>query len=97
MRYKYILFTFFSFFVLNSFAAININVSNVRFQQQNTEIYIYYDLYCDLLKEYKISLKLSDNSGMTFDITPKSLKGDVGKGIYPGQNKEIIWEFLMKK
>ena len=45
--------------------------------------------------EYEVSLRLSNDGGQTwYSIGPKSLSGDVGKGVKPGRDKWIIWDGL---
>lgn len=41
--------------------------------------------------ECKVRLVISDNAGKTFDLFPEAVKGDVGSGVLPGENKEILW------
>lgn len=41
--------------------------------------------------ETKVTLVISDNEGKSFDIFPEAVKGDVGSGVLPGDNKEILW------
>ncbi|PIU63790.1 MAG: hypothetical protein COS84_09260, partial [Armatimonadetes bacterium CG07_land_8_20_14_0_80_40_9] len=76
-------------------------IENVRFEQRGNLVYIFYDLIGDE-KEYKVSLRLSSDGGRSFpakdaagkDIILKSLSGDIGEGITPRRDKEIVWDAL---
>ncbi|PKN78289.1 MAG: transcriptional regulator [Candidatus Cloacimonetes bacterium HGW-Cloacimonetes-1] len=54
---------------------------------------IYYDLFDANGDNCEVTLKLSDNGGTSFAITPSPqfLSGDIGAGIAPGFGKYIIW------
>lgn len=41
---------------------------------------------------FTVAVQVSLDGGKTFDIKPVSLKGDVGKGVSPGESKKIEWE-----
>ena len=72
--------------------AQDVKVRNVTFIQMGKLIIIRYDLDGGLDKKYKVNLSLSDDYGVTFQIKPKALRGNVGKNITPGNGKKIIWE-----
>jgi len=72
--------------------AQDVKVRNVTFTQKDELIIIRYDLDGKLNKKYKVDLSLSDDYGVTFQIKPEALRGNVGKNITPGNGKEIIWE-----
>lgn len=81
------------FVIINSqIHAQDVKVRNVTFTQMDELIIIRYDLDGRLNKKYKVTLSLSDDFGVTFQIKPKALLGHVGKNITPGNGKEIIWE-----
>jgi formylglycine-generating enzyme required for sulfatase activity len=42
----------------------------------------------------EITIKVSNDGGKTFNITPKALTGDVGKGIQPGKGKKVVWDVV---
>ncbi len=65
-------------------------VTNVRFSQKGDIIHIYYDLNATGGK-FNVKLDLSTDGGKTFTIVPKSVSGDIGKGVKPGENKHIVW------
>lgn len=68
-------------------------VENVRFQDLGETVLIQYDLDGRADKKYKITLSLSDDSGISFTIKPRSLSGDAGKNIKPGPGKKINWYY----
>jgi hypothetical protein len=67
-------------------------VSNVRFEDRGETISVRYDLSGAYGKKFKIVISLSDDNGRTFTIKPQTVRGDVGKNITPGRNKEIFWQ-----
>jgi len=69
-----------------------LQVKNVRFESSGKIVKIQYDLYGQIGKSYKISLKLSDDNGVSYKIRPRTTTGDVGKNISVGKNKEIKWK-----
>ena len=68
-----------------------LSVKNVRFESNGNIVKIHYDLSGLPDKKYKISLKLSNDNGISYNIRPKTTEGDVGKNIRAGNNKEIKW------
>jgi formylglycine-generating enzyme required for sulfatase activity len=53
---------------------------------------ITFDLF-DLDEEpLSIMLSASEDNGGSYTITPRTLRGDVGEGIHPGEHKRIIWD-----
>ena len=81
-------------FTIQCLFAGEVLVRNVRFEQQDTEIVVYYDLESNSSKKHEVTLILSDNSGLTFNITPRETEGDIGKNVLPGRRKKIIWHFM---
>ena len=54
---------------------------------------IVYDLVAsDPRANVSILLEASTNADGLFDVTPHSLRGDVGPGIQPGSGRRIIWD-----
>lgn len=41
---------------------------------------------------FNVTLEVSTNGGQTFDVQPRSVKGDFGRAVPPGQGKRIVWE-----
>lgn len=69
-------------------------LSNVRASQRSGTklVDIYYDAVDadgDLLK---VRVEISDNDGAKYSIPAKTLTGDIGEGITPGNNKHIVWD-----
>ena len=67
-------------------------VSNVRFEDRGETISVRYDLSGAYGKKFKIVISLSDDKGSTFTIKPQTVRGDIGKNVSPGRNKEILWQ-----
>ena len=68
-------------------------VDNVSYQLKDNTIEISYDLDGKPYKNYKVSVLLKRELYPDFLIEPVSVKGDVGKGWFAGQNRKIIWDF----
>lgn len=69
-------------------------LSNVRASQRTGTklVDIYYDaedVDGDLLK---VRIEVSDNDGVKYSVPAKTLTGDIGEGITPGNNKHIVWD-----
>ena len=67
-------------------------VKNVRFVIEADQVHVFYTLVGE--GEYEVSLQLSKDGGRTFFLVPRSLSGDVGSEVEPGQNKRVIWDVL---
>jgi len=85
---------FFLIFVSRLFSQ-GLQVSNVRFEDRGETIVVKYELSGTSGRKYKVSLLLSDDYGVSFNIKPRAVFGDVGKSIKPGLGKQITW--YMKK
>ena len=72
--------------------AVEEAVKDVRFRVYGDKVHIHYTLEGE--GKYKVSLRLSDDGGLTFSDVPKSLSGAVGRGVKSGRNKEVIWDAL---
>jgi hypothetical protein len=67
--------------------AINIDV-----RIEGIAVIIYYDLIPFNDKgRYDVSLQISTDGGRTFESPSEFITGDIGKNIYPGMRKRIIW------
>ena len=64
-------------------------VTNVVARQVGNTVEVTYDLD----KAAEVSLLLSQDGGANYAATPKSMTGDVGKGVTAG-HKKIIWNLL---
>lgn len=73
--------------------AADVLVQNVRFEQKDEDIYVYYDLGGNAGKKHTVSIKLSDDGGRTFQLRPLAVEGAIGKGVQTGRSKRIIWHF----
>ena len=69
-------------------------VSNLLVSQRTAPsklVEIHYDLtHADGLPS-TISLEISSNDGVSWDVPAINVSGDIGTGINPGSNKLIIW------
>jgi len=71
-------------------------VENVRFEQRtdgSLVVDIYYDATDaegDLLE---ISIEASNDKGVTWTLPCTSLTGDIGEGVVPGPDKQVVWDF----
>ena len=72
--------------------AVEEAVKDVWFRTDRDKVHIYYTLEGE--GKYKVSLRLSDDGGLTFSDVPKSLSGAVGRGVKPGRSKEVIWDAM---
>ena len=79
-----------SFFTSPSFSQ-QLKVENVSFESVGNIVKIKYDLSGNYNKKYKISIRLSNDNGISYNIHPKTTTGDLGKNITPGKNKQIEW------
>jgi hypothetical protein len=69
-------------------------VQNVRTEQLGASaVRILYDLYsADPTAVVEVSADVSLDGGKTYGVTPKSVMGDVGRGVKPGLAKSILWD-----
>jgi hypothetical protein len=76
--------------LISSVPAFSAEISNVRqYQISDDEVIIYYDLVSD--GPSPVSVKVSLDGGATFPLVPKSLSGDFGNNILPGNQNRIVW------
>ena len=73
-------------------SAQELKVKNVRFEDKGETVEIKYDLEGEADTKYLVSVMLSYDDGKTLPVNTRYLKGDIGKNIRPGTEKEIIWE-----
>lgn len=67
-------------------------IKNLNVSQSGDTVKIGYDILgCRTDAELKINLKVSDDGGNTFSITPKTLYGSIGRNIPAGLKKKIFW------
>ena len=56
-------------------------------------VIVSYDLVSDNpTAEFSVTLEASSNGGKTYDVRPKTVKGDIGPLVRAGTNKQISWE-----
>ncbi len=74
--------------------ATNPVVTNVTAAQQPSTklVTISYDVFDVSGVDQSISIAISTNSGASFDLIVTNFSGDVGYGITPGANKQIVWD-----
>lgn len=65
-------------------------IENARIQKDEGRVIVDYDLVGDA-KKYKVALLLSRDGGLSFEPLPKTINGDVGKGVLPGTGKQLTW------
>lgn len=53
-----------------------------------------YDLSGPLHRSYDVSVSLSNNEGVSFNLIPRSVAGDYGARVQDGPRKEIRWNYL---
>jgi hypothetical protein len=89
--YKFFI-TLIGFFQITTLFAQQI--TNIRVTQEVDNVVIIYDLTGVQPSEtFNIEVTVSDNSGQSFLIIPKSLSGDL-KDVTQGNNRKIIWNVL---
>lgn len=68
------------------------SVQNVSAYVEDSSIVIHYDLLPEQMeKKYTVSIDISGDGGLTYDVTPRMIAGDLGRDILPGRNKRIVW------
>lgn len=70
-------------------------VSNVKFRQDGNNIIVNYNLKSN--KPTEVKLYYSIDGGLNFGDELNDVSGDVGSGVLPGNEKEIIWDVLSSK
>ncbi len=95
---KYILILFCSLITMNIINAQAI--TNVSFEAEGEQIFIYYTLTSSQNAEFDITTVLKRLNNASFSYVPENLSNDIGDGQYAGVRKTIIWdvtedEFLM--
>ncbi|MFC1539099.1 DUF5916 domain-containing protein [Candidatus Latescibacterota bacterium] len=66
-------------------------IEKVRYYRISDEtVIVYYDL--DVPNPVNITLEVSLNGGITFDLKPTALSGDIGNNVFPGKSKRIEWD-----
>lgn len=68
-------------------------VTNIRIEQkaETKTLNIFYDVNDEDADLLEVSVIASKDGGKTFTVVPKSISGEVGKIIFPGKGKKIVW------
>lgn len=83
---KYIILLLLLFSAMASFAE---NVTNVRVRQEGKSIIVTYDLS----QKSVVRLLMASGSSESY-IELKAVSGDIGKGVYSGKDRQIVWKPL---
>ena len=69
-------------------------VTNVRAKQRSGTLLvdITYDLQHQPGEPLTVSVQISADLGRTWQVPARSFSGDVGRGIWPGAGKRIVWD-----
>jgi hypothetical protein len=71
------------------------SIENVKFIQGGSKIMVTYNLIDkDDSRTYEVTLEISKDGGITFQSLAKTLSGDFGKNVKPGDTKRITWDVL---
>ena len=74
------------------------NVENLRFEQIDKQIIIYFDLPVGPIGQtYDVQVFCSTDGGLTFNGPLKQLAGDFGTKVIGGAGKKVVWDVLQEK
>lgn len=74
------------------------NVENLRFEQIDKQIIIYFDLPDGINGQtYDVQVYYSIDGGTTFNGPLKQLSGDFGTKVIGGAGKKVVWDVLQEK
>ncbi|MDD5765359.1 MAG: hypothetical protein PHW79_03760 [Candidatus Marinimicrobia bacterium] len=68
-------------------------VERIDFSVKDKTIDIRYDLNGNPKTKYQVSIVLLRRDQPEYQLVPKKVQGDIGKGKFAGQNRSIIWDF----
>jgi hypothetical protein len=71
-----------------------IRIENINVYVSGNRILIEYDLYGPKDEQYEVSLLLKRENINTYRYIPNNAVGDIGKGNFAGNRRQIIWDFL---
>lgn len=94
-RMLILMFTLNGILCSTAFAGPKLHLSNVRFETQENQVLITYDLTGQAdLEDHEVSLILKRERDTSFQYIParQTVKGDIGAGWFAGYNRRIIWE-----
>jgi hypothetical protein len=66
-------------------------VENVRFVPSGSYVTIKYNLLGPKNATYAVRLMLRRTTDESYEYIPRDVSGDVGTGILPGKDRQIIW------
>lgn len=89
----FIMFVLSMFILMPAISSAWEEVENVRVEQVEDDVHIYYDLRGDADK-YKVTVRGSSDGGGNYRLPMKTVSGDIGKEVRPGSGKTIIWKAL---
>jgi hypothetical protein len=95
MKKRYLLTIFILFISFISSNTFSQKIENVQFKQEGKKIIITYDLFgATSAQNFDVVVEISEDGGVSFAATPKTLLGDAGAGVKPGTGKKITWDVL---
>lgn len=68
-----------------------VSIENVRADRSEGLVTITYDLVGQPNETYEVGLSITGRDGEPLDMQPEAVRGDIGKNISAGPNKEIYW------
>lgn len=77
-------------FIPNKGVAQSFHARNVHFRTIDEKIEIFYDLPVNM-DSIEVKIVFRKKSTPQFRYTPRFLRGDIGKGVFSGTNKKIVW------
>lgn len=78
-------------FVLFSLPLFGQEKIDVKFESEDGQIVIRYFLHGDPGKEYEINAIVRKQNDPSFELEPQNTTGDIGKGMFAGKERTIIW------
>lgn len=72
----------------------SVDVSNVSFALQDSNVVIHYDLAGPRNKAYKVTVLLRRKGDPGFKFMPADVSGDVGKGDFAGTDRRVVWHMF---
>jgi uncharacterized protein (TIGR02145 family) len=88
----------FLLFMLFNYSLTAQQIDNVRFEQQDKKIAIYYDLAGgDTPEEFNVEIYCSTDGGTTWGQPLQKVAGEIGANQIPGKSKKIVWDVLAER
>lgn len=69
-------------------------MENVTFYQEGATVFVVYDLIGERARQFDVEVLVSLDGGQTFPIRPRTVIGDVGRGVRAGRDRRIAWTFV---